>query len=152
MRALLVLVVLFGCNTSPVKERVVVRADDFHRPTQSAIKIINGFVGCDFLAYGGKAPNVIVKSDDGEPCGLPFHPNIDDGHSATAYRCSDGTAQILIALPGDLHDQACIVAHELGHTLGLKDAKMGIMNQYNCNDFIRVSDADVAFLKARHCE
>ena len=131
---------------------------------------MNRFVGCEFLVPGSphsdyqSRDNVRILSTDGEPCGLAFHTSIDDGHSATAYRCNPSKNfdrpytrfEIHVSKPGDVHTQACIVAHELGHIAGLKDHELrnqrGIMNQYYCPTPIVLSDAEVDYLSAKFCK
>jgi len=154
--ALITAVLVAGpsCTDRTPKQVLGVSSKDFSRPAAAAVKIINGFAGCDFLVF---TPNdnatIDIRSDDGEPCGQPFHELVGDGHSAAAYRCPGRNPQfeILIASPGDIHDQACIAAHEIGHALGLQDGGKGIMNQHDCPDFIRLSDAEVDQLRAKFC-
>ena len=133
-----------------------IQADDFRAPTKSAMGIMNGFVGCEFLVPGD---DVRVLSTDGQPCGKSFHPAISDGHSAGTYDCEKRTPryEVHISYPGDTHTQVCIIAHEIGHVAGLEDHeykvrnRRGIMNQYNCPTPIVLSDAEVKFLRAKFC-
>jgi len=133
---------------------------DYSEPTRAAMDLINGFVGCEFLIQGESA---MVMSTDGEPCGLAFHENIESGHSAMAYACSPDAPnfrgyrwELHVEQPGNIHTQVCIVAHELGHALGLEDASskrsIGIMNQHRCpENRIVLSDAESKFLRDKFC-
>lgn len=137
----------------PAAITIGVQAEDFSESTFAAMGLMNGFVGCEFLVPGD---DVVIKSDNGEPCGIAFHPAISDGHSAGAYRCADGKSEVLVSAPGDIHTQVCIVAHEIGHVAGLKDApsktSRGIMNQYVCPDRqIVLSDAESKYLSDKFC-
>lgn len=127
--------------------QIGVYSEGFVEPTSAAMDMLNRAAGCRFLVPG---KDVLVKSDDAEPCGsLELH---EPGHSATAYRCRDGW-EVLIALPGDIHTQTCIVLHELGHVAGLEDKPgIGIMNQYTCPTPIRISDSERARLAERFCQ
>lgn len=131
-----------------------VYATDFGAPTKSAMGIINGFVGCEFLVPGDE---VHVSSTDGEPCGKAFHGSIEDGHSAGTYECKGATPryEIHVSYPGDTYIQTCIIAHEIGHATGLEDHKVrrrrGIMNQYECPKPIVLSGSEVAFLRQKYC-
>ncbi len=147
---------MLACRSLPAaKVTLSVYATDFEDPTKSAMGIINGFVGCEFLVPGNE---VRVLSTDGQPCGKSFHDAIEDGHSAGTYDCEDRTPryEIHVMHPGNTHTRACIVAHEIGHAVGLEDHKVrgrrGIMNQYNCPDMIVLSDAEVSFLREKYCK
>ena len=135
---------------------------NYSEPTRSAMDVINGFVGCEFLVPGDDA---IVMSTDGTPCGKAFHKNIESGHSAMAYACTDPSDpdyrghrwEIHVEQPGNIHTQACIAAHELGHALGLEDAatksSIGIMNQHVCPEKqIVLADAESKFLRDKFCK
>jgi hypothetical protein len=90
-----------------------------------------------------------------QPCGtLGFsRPEKESRHSAVTYECPDGTWEIHIFAPGDLHTQLCIVAHELGHVLGLADDwnhGTGVMNPEHCAQVVQVSDKDSAAIVERY--
>jgi len=155
--AALTLATLFAalsCRVRAPRTVVTVESRDFPGPTKAAVKIINGYVGCGFLEYKSGGAEISVEGDDGAPCGLPFHPGIESGHSAVAYACprTNPRYQVRISLPGDIHTQACIVAHELGHALGLQDGGRGIMNQRTCPERIRLSDLETDTLRRRYCD
>ncbi len=152
----LAIVLNSACRSLPAaKVTLGVYATDFKAPTKSAMGIINGFVGCEFLVPGDE---VRVLSTDGQPCGESFHDAIEDGHSAGTYACEKQAPhyEIHVMHPGNTHTQACIVAHEIGHATGLEDHKVrnrrGIMNQYNCPEMIVLSDAEVRFLREKYCK
>jgi hypothetical protein len=122
---------------------------DYKRPTEAAMDIWNGFVGCKFLVEGTE---VRVKADDGEPCGDPWRPEAEWDHDATAYDCDDEPwSEVVVSRPGDIHTQTCIIAHELGHVMGMPHRSFGAMSS-ECGDMIRIADADVKALKRQYCE
>ena len=136
-----------SCRTLEPAERTIgVFADEnFEKPTAAAMKLINGFAGCELFVEGFDAR---VLSTDGEPCGATWHPENRTGeHPATAYECPEKVPrfEIHIARPGDIHTQVCIVAHELGHVAGLPDTpgERGIMGLRECPEHIVLSDAEV---------
>lgn len=139
-----------SCKVSrPAAQTIGVHAQDFEEATESAMELINSWVGCDLLVPG---EDVLIMSTNGEPCGVIFHEDNRTGqHSAEAYQCQ-GRFEIHVSRPGNIHTQACIVAHELGHVLGLEDGWTGIMNQHSCPEKIRVSDKERAFLRRAFCE
>jgi hypothetical protein len=144
--------------------------DDFDRPTYHAILLWNdimptveGARGQDLFHAGeleGAQPGesvVRVLSANGEPCGDPWRPEAEDGHSATAYQCparADGVDlwEVHVSFPGDIHTQLCIISHELGHVLGLADDEhgAGVMNQQHCPEMVRVNDKDAAAIVERY--
>ena len=143
-----------ACMDLPeAKMTIGVHSDDFERPTKTAMSLMNAFVGCEFLVPG---KDVRIMSTDGEPCGLAFHRAIDDGHSASSYRCDSGGFEVHVSKPGDIHVQTCIAAHEIGHVAGLEDPEkknqLGIMNQYYCPTPIILSDDEVKFLSKKFCK
>lgn len=149
IRLAVVVALLLSC-ADKTRETLGVQAQDFGAATTSAMDLWNGWVGCDFLVAGD---DIAVKSDDGEPCGAMWRPEAEWGHAATSYQCrrSDPRRfEILVSQPGDLHDQLCIIAHELGHILGRKHARRGVMSK-ECPTFVRVLDVDVRAARARFC-
>lgn len=136
---------------------LAVDAEDFPEATEYAIKLWNGIMPNHqalFLAAPVETPHggVRVLSANGAPCGDPWRPGAEEGHSATAYQCPDGTWEIHVSAPGNIHTQLCIIAHELGHVLGLADDKAGagVMNQTVCPEALRVSDKDAAAVVDRY--
>lgn len=117
---LIVVVVLYEhCKTLPAANtQIGVTAQDFKEPVKEAMKIWNKAVGCIIFEPGD---DVLFGSTDGEPCGLAFHPAIEDGHAASSYQCG-ARWEIHVERPGDLRTQTCIAIHELGHVLGLEDS------------------------------
>ena len=145
-----------SCRTLPeAKVTIGVSAEDFSEPTRAAMDVWNGFVGCEFFVPGD---DVLVKSDDGEPCGDPWRPEDEWDHAATAYRCPNGRTEILVSSPGNINTQACIIAHELGHSLkeyGVEHASIGVMAK-NCvvdsQNVMRIRDRDVKAVKDAVCD
>jgi hypothetical protein len=145
----------------PVVPLVVDWPEEFDRPSYYAILLWNdvmptveGARGQDLFHAGEIEPGesgVRILSANGEPCGDPWRPESEEGHSATAYECPDGTWEIHISAPGDIHTQLCIIAHELGHVLGLADDETGagVMNRWHCAEMVRVSDKDAAAIVER---
>ena len=158
MKLMIIAVALaFACSDPPIaKNHIPVFAEDFKEATRVAVELLNVAAGCKFLVKTAIRPvarGAIVMSANGSPCGITFHPNIEDGHSAGAYRCTDGSFEVQVERPGDLRTQACIVTHELGHIAGLKDKPgKGIMDPKGCGRMIRVSDAERALLADRFCD
>jgi hypothetical protein len=131
-----------------------VTAEDFESPTKTAVDIWNKRVGCKLFEMGGD--DVTVKSGDGMPCGRMDAPGLEPQDSAGAWLC--GTrAEVHVMHPGDIHTQAHIVAHELGHVLGLTHDPRGLMAHPQVISsegvtMIRPSDKDAAALRERYCQ
>ena len=143
-------------RTLPESDKAIgVKAlDGYGDETEAAMDNINGWVGCKIFVPGD---DVIVKGDDGAPCGDPWRPEDEWDHAATAYRCNAELSHVLVSRPGHSNTQACIIQHELGHILGLEHHRFGAMA--NCLDpandqqnVLKVRDADVAKLKREYCE
>lgn len=134
--------------SKPITPLSVTTSEDFKVPAQSAVKLWNNIT--PLFLIGSKLSTVRILSANGEPCGK-FSIHETEGHSATAYECSGGSWEIHISKPGDLHTQFCIIAHELGHVLGLADDKAGsrVMNQKVCPEMLLVSDKDRAAVLER---
>ena len=151
-----ILVFYQSCRELPKATVTIgVEAADFSEPTRAAMDIWNGFVGCELFVQGD---DVLVKSDDGEPCGDPWRPESEWDHAATAYRCPGGKSQVLVSRPGNVNTQACIIAHELGHVLkdhGVVHHPIGVMSD-GCTtekqNVLRIRDRDVDALKRAFCE
>jgi hypothetical protein len=130
--------------------------DGYDEETKAAMGIWNGFVGCKFLVSGD---GIVVKSDDGEPCGDAWRPEEEWGHAATSYNCKGGKSEILIAQPGTNWMQTWTIAHEIGHTLkgfGVKHATIGVMGKTPLDDggtppMIRIRDRDSNALRKVFC-
>ncbi len=139
---------------------------DFAKPAEYGIALWNDIMPKGkplfiFAPVSVEFGGVRIVGDDrlAQPCGtLGFdRPEREDGHSAVSYQCKDGIWEIHIFESGDLHTQFCIIAHELGHILGLADDHRGkrIMNQYYCSEEqVLPSDKDKAavierFIKGR---
>lgn len=136
-------------DLGPAVMQVGVQAQDgYQEALDAAAARINHDVGCRVLVPGNR---VTIRQDDGEPCGSALHH--EEGHAAGAYQCPDGTYDVLIARPGDIKAQMHIVAHELGHVLGLEHGTRGIMAYREGDDpqMLLLSDAEVASIKRRFC-
>ena len=140
------------------KITIGVSAQDGYDPElEAAMDIWNGFVGCKFLVPGD---DILVKSDDGEPCGDLWRPEEEWGHAATSYDCKDGKSQIVISHPGTTWMQTWSIAHEIGHTLkgfGVEHATIGIMGKTPLDDggtppMIRIRDRDSKALREHFCD
>jgi hypothetical protein len=137
-------------------------SSDFEEPTKHAMKLWNNIMPegqALFLMAPVEAEHggvrIVGDGQLAQPCGgLGFdRPEKEQGHSAASYQCSDGIWEIHIFKPGNLHTQLCIVAHELGHVLGLADDGSGkrIMNQYYCDPkSLLPSDKDEAAVVNRY--
>ncbi len=140
-------------RTLPASDKAIgVNAlDGYAEETKSAMDNWNGWVGCKIFVSGD---DVVIKSDDGDPCGDPWRPEDEWDHAATAYRCPNGSSEILISNPGNVNTQACIISHELGHILGRQHARVGAMANCLADEQNRLSvrDEDVAALKKEFCE
>jgi len=145
---------------TPVVPIVLDYHDDYAEPGRYAIMLWNNIMptkhgarGTDLFVAGvleERMPGesvVRVLPANGEPCGK-FSIHETEGHAATSYECPDGTWEIHISMPGNIHDQLYIIAHEMGHVLGLDDDKSGsrIMrnNFEKTPEMLLVSDKDAA--------
>lgn len=155
--------------TSPKRAKITIGVtilDEYEDATEAAMDVWNDFVGCEFLINNAKvgtvAPsyNILVMSDNGEPCGDMMRPKDEWNHDATAYKCKNGGFQILISHPGMIDTQAAIIAHELGHTFkewGVKHASIGVMSNpkypgSTSQNYLRIRDRDSKALKEEFCE
>jgi hypothetical protein len=139
------------------KITIGVSAQDGYEPeTEEAMGIWNGYVGCKFLVPGNA---ILVKSDDGEPCGDAWRPDGEWGHAATSYNCGS-KSQILISHPGTTWMQTWTIAHEIGHVLkgfGVEHATIGVMGKTPLDSggkppMIRIRDRDSKALREHFCE
>ncbi len=142
----------------PTTPMAVVSHEDFTQAAYYSRMLWNNVVLRDpmeerkpLFYAGAEGPRVKIFGANGEPC-VQEGPARGPGHAAHAYQCPDGTWEIHIWAPGDIHTQFCIVAHELGHVLGLADdhSGTGVMNQKHCPKLVRVSDKDAAAVRARY--
>lgn len=105
--------------------QIGVKAQDFKAPVKEAMRILNGAAGCTIFVPG---EDVLLLSTMGEPCGLAFHQDIEDGHSAGTYRCDPSAPayrgyqwEVHVERPGNVRTQTCIAVHELLHVAGFDD-------------------------------
>lgn len=142
---------------SEAKITIGVKAiDGYEKETRAAMAVWNGFVECEFLVPGD---DILVKSDDGEPCGDMWRPEGEWGHAATSYDCKEGKSQIVISHPGTNWMQTWSIAHEIGHTLkghGVEHATIGVMGKTPLDDggktpMIRIRDRDSKALREHFC-
>ncbi len=107
-------------------QQIGIEARDFNEPAEAAMNILNRAAGCTIFVPG---KDVLFLSTMGEPCGLAFHPGIEDGHAAGTYKCDPGSPnyrgyqwEIHVERPGDLRTQTCIALHEFLHVAGFGDS------------------------------
>jgi len=152
----MVALVLMAAFIKPPKAETTlgIRATkEYQEATEAAMGVWNGFVGCEFLVTGDV---VLVKGEDGTPCNDPFRPRSEWFHGATAYQCSSHL-EILMTAPGHINTQACYVAHELGHVLGLDHHAYGVMSSCldpnnRAQNNLRTRDDDVSRIKKQFCK
>ena len=145
----LALLLLAACNKPKTPKQIGVQAQDFAAATKAAMDIWNGYVGCQVFVPGSE---VVIMSTNGEPCGDMNAPGLEPNHAASSYLCGPRNWEVHVSYPGDLHDQACIIAHELGHVLGLEDgASRGVMSN-TCPEWISVLDKDSDWVKREFCK
>jgi hypothetical protein len=152
--AMVILVMYFALRTLPeAKKTIGIRAlDGYGDATEAAMDAWNSGAGCEFLIPGD---DVIVQSESGMPCGDTWRPESEWGHSATAYRCLDHS-EIWVSEPGNIHTQAHIIGHEIGHTLDRPHQSIGLMGRppdpNGGNKMLRISDADKKAVRERFCK
>lgn len=151
-RLLLLFFLVACCGPLPkAPDQIGVTSYNYHRPLEAAVSIWNSFVGCEIFVPGA---DVVVEEVDGHVCAVwHHHHTLENNHAAGAYKCSEGW-EIQIAYPGDIYTQTCIVAHELGHVLGLRDGGRGIMGGFCPEDagvMLRPSTREIREVRARHC-
>jgi len=143
-----------------------VRADAYEGATKSAMELWNTAAGCPlfaqtFVAMGDSISRdplatVVVKATDGAPCGQMEAQGMGQDDAAGAYLCGP-RAEVHVSHPGDTRQQFAIVAHELGHILGLAhDMWPGSVmyhdsGQVAASKMIRVTDKDSVALAKRYC-
>lgn len=141
---------------------VVSAPDDFREPTEVIVGLFNRQVGCRLLLFAMSGDiDVRVETGVRSPCGRDDAVRIDPDEAAGAFLCPGARAEIHIAYPGDLFERTWIVAHELGHVLGLAHDDSGLMREkvpvtfdkegHRALPIIRLTDKDAAALRGRYC-
>lgn len=151
--AAMMLGVFQDCKGLPDAERQHRVSTDrtFEKSIETAMGILNRAAGCKIFIPGtpdDHSINFIGMTDT--PCAVdPLHEGIESGHTANAYHCpGTGKWDIDVEAPGDIRLMVCIAAHELLHTIGLKDSKHGLMDQRNdCVGLIWPNDFETEHLK-----
>ncbi len=116
-----------NCKSLPdATQQIGVEAQDFKEPVKEAMNILNRAAGCTIFVPG---KDLLFLSTMGEPCGVAFHPDIEDGHSAGTYRCDPASPkyrgyiwEIHVEKPGNVRTQTCIAIHEFLHVAGFADS------------------------------
>jgi hypothetical protein len=144
-------------KTWPSMPLTVKAVSDYEEPTKEAIKFWNQAVGCHLLVDAGKdTPDIFVKGADA-PCGSIGGLMMDKDDAGGAYLCGTDKAEVHVSQPGDIRQQFAIVAHELGHVLGLGHDHWAGSVMYPKADevakqkMILVTNKDSAALRGRYC-
>lgn len=168
---MVIVIAYYTLRTLPEGKRTlgVRTTPEYAAATTVAMGVWNDWVGCEFLVKKDRMNDISVMADDGDPCGDPWRPEDEWGHDATAYQCKDvmittthgdlkwtrAVSEILISHPGNLHTQAHIIAHEIGHVLQRPHQTIGVMGRppdpNGSNKMLRISDADKKALSEEFC-
>lgn len=141
-------------------DRVPVRVyfSDFGGVSGHAIKMWNDAAGCTVLTKttSRSEADIVVKATDGTPCGVAGAAGMLPDHAGGAYIQGD-CAEVHVAYPGGLRQQLVVVAHEIGHLLGLGDDPSGCrimrgsVERVVACPILLVSDRDGKTLGDRYC-
>ena len=135
----------YQLGPAPLRVMASSDLDEYAESVSAAVRFWNRELGCDvFVLYEGIAPDVIIELG-GNSSAAAGSAQLVGGH-ALVLIFNNGLADITIAY--------LVLAHELGHVLGLAhDYQRNSVMYRRVTDVwpLMVTDADRAALKARYC-
>jgi len=140
---------------------LIVNADDYVDSTKSAIDAWNRDLGdnCKLFKYGTESVDIHItmgSANDSGVAGVVLGKHT----AATSWKRGSGPDQTILVqihLPQTIDVQYSVLAHELGHALGLAHRANGVMYPKSPNSLsegpvkVRVSDKNVAAIRKKYC-